>query len=230
MQERRAGASDRAIAETLTDERASAYADANGMSVERAMTQIVRVSTRTVWDDVTAEMEDLRRETAVQRSDLRALAHARLAQDAGSGLIAGGVLLATRWADPPVAERLTGSKALGHVHTASRRRGARRPHSAYPTAGAERRRPDRAGRSVPSGIVHPRGRSSSSGTPHPECDGRSLPCVAHTGARGPLVEGHEGLGRAALYGGRPVPRTAHHPGAESCVPGAGHRRDWRRAH
>ena len=104
------------------------------MSFERAMKKIPHVSKRTVWDDVTAEMEDLRRETEVQRSDLMALEHARLDQDAGIGLIAGGVLLATLWADTPVAERLTGSKALGHVHTASRRRVARRPHSAYTTA------------------------------------------------------------------------------------------------
>ena len=134
MQYRLAGASYRAIAEKLTDERASEYADANGISFERAMKKIPHVSKRTVWDDVTAEMEDLRRETEVQRSDLMALENARLDQYAGIGLIAGGVLLATLWADTPVAESLTGSKALGHVHTASRRRGSRRPHSAYTTA------------------------------------------------------------------------------------------------
>ena len=63
------------------------------MSFERAMKKIPHVSKRTVWADVTAEMEDLRRETEVQRSDLMALEHARLDQDAGIGLIAGGVLL-----------------------------------------------------------------------------------------------------------------------------------------
>ena len=62
---------------------------------------------KTAWDDVTAEMEDLRRETEVQRSDLMALENARLDQYAGIGLIAGGVLLATLWADTPVAESLT---------------------------------------------------------------------------------------------------------------------------
>ena len=134
MQYRLAGASYRAIAEKLTDERASEYADANGISFERAMKKIPHVSKRTVRDDVTAEMEDLRRETEVQRSDLMALENARLDQYAGIGLIAGGVLLATLWADTPVAESLTGSKALGHVHTASRRRVSRRPHSAYTTA------------------------------------------------------------------------------------------------
>ena len=62
---------------------------------------------KTVWEDVTAEMEDLRRETEVQRSDLMALENARLDQYAGIGLIAGGVLLATLWADTPGAESLT---------------------------------------------------------------------------------------------------------------------------
>ena len=62
---------------------------------------------KTVWEDVTAEMENLRRETEVQRSDLMALENARLDQYAGIGLIAGGVLLATLWADTPVAESLT---------------------------------------------------------------------------------------------------------------------------
>ena len=93
------------------------------------MKKIPHVSKRTVWADVTAEMEDLRRETEVQRSDLMALENARLDQYAGIGLIAGGVLLATLWADTPVAESLTGSKALGHVHTVSRRRVSRRPHT-----------------------------------------------------------------------------------------------------
>ena len=62
---------------------------------------------KTAWDDVTAEMEDLRRETEVQRSDLMALENARLDQYAGIGLIAGGGLLATLWADTPGAESLT---------------------------------------------------------------------------------------------------------------------------
>ena len=39
--------------------------------------------------------------------DLMALENARLDQYAGIGLIAGGVLLATLWADTPVAESLT---------------------------------------------------------------------------------------------------------------------------
>ena len=80
MKYRLAGASYRAIAEKLTDERASEYADANGISFERAMKKIPHVSVRTVWDDVTAEMEELRRETEVQRMDLMALENARLDQ------------------------------------------------------------------------------------------------------------------------------------------------------
>ena len=80
MKYRLAGASYRAIAEKLTDERASEYADANGISFERAIKKIPHVSVRTVWDDVTAEYEELRRETEVQRADLMALENARLDQ------------------------------------------------------------------------------------------------------------------------------------------------------
>ena len=106
MKYRLAGAN-RVIAEKLTEERAQAYADANDTSIDRAMKKIQPVSIKTAWEDVMAEMEDLRRETEVQRSDLMALENARLNQYAGIGLIAGGVLLATLWADTPVAESLT---------------------------------------------------------------------------------------------------------------------------
>ena len=77
MQYRLAGASYRAIAEKLTDARAQAYADEHGVSFERAMTKIDHISTRTVWDDVTAEMEELRRETEWPRADLLARENAR---------------------------------------------------------------------------------------------------------------------------------------------------------
>ena len=50
------------------------------MSFERAMKKIQHVSVRTVWDDVTAEYEELRRETEVQRADSMALENARLDQ------------------------------------------------------------------------------------------------------------------------------------------------------
>ena len=80
MKYRLAGASYRMIAEKLTEDRADAYADANGISVERAMKKFPPVSTRTAWDDVTAELEELRRETEVQRADLMALENARLDQ------------------------------------------------------------------------------------------------------------------------------------------------------
>ena len=80
MKYRLAGASYRVIAEKLTDDRASEYADANGISVERAMKKIQHVSTRTVWDDVTAEYEELRLETEVNRADSMALQNARLDQ------------------------------------------------------------------------------------------------------------------------------------------------------
>ena len=80
MKYRLAGASYRAIAEKLTKDRANAYADANGISVERAMKQLPHVSKRTAWDDVTAELEELRRETEMQRADLMALENARVDQ------------------------------------------------------------------------------------------------------------------------------------------------------
>ena len=80
MKYRLAGASYRMIAEKLTEDRASEYADANGVSVERAMKKVPHVSKRTVWDDVTAELEELRRETEMQRADLMALENARLNQ------------------------------------------------------------------------------------------------------------------------------------------------------
>ena len=80
MKYRLAGASYRAIAEKLTEERAQAYAVEHGVSVERAMKKITHVSVRTVWDDVTAEYEELRRETEVNRADLMALENARVDQ------------------------------------------------------------------------------------------------------------------------------------------------------
>ena len=80
MKYRLAGASYRAIAEKLTEDRANAYADEHGVSFERAMKQFPHVSKRTAWDDVTAELEELRRETEMQRADLMALENARLDQ------------------------------------------------------------------------------------------------------------------------------------------------------
>ena len=77
MKYRLAGATYRVIAEKLTEERAQVYADANGTSIDRAMKKIQPVSIKTAWEDVMAEMEDLRRETEVQRADLMALENAR---------------------------------------------------------------------------------------------------------------------------------------------------------
>ena len=59
MKYRLAGATYRVIAEKLTEERAQAYAGEKSISFDRAMTRIKHVSTKTAWDDVTAEMEDL---------------------------------------------------------------------------------------------------------------------------------------------------------------------------
>ena len=80
MKYRLAGASYRSIAEKLTEDRANAYADEHGISVERAMKKIPHVSKRTVWDDVTAEFEELRRETEMDRVNAMALQNARLDQ------------------------------------------------------------------------------------------------------------------------------------------------------
>ena len=80
MKYRLAGATYRVIAEKLTEERAREYADAHGISVDRAMKKIKPVSIGTAWDDVTAEMDELRRETELQRGDLMALENARLDQ------------------------------------------------------------------------------------------------------------------------------------------------------
>ena len=101
MQYRLAGASYRSIAAKLTEDRANAYADANGISVERAMKQLPHVSKRTAWDDVTAELEELRRETEMQRADLMALENARLDQvfSKALSLFANGSVPAGRLAD-----------------------------------------------------------------------------------------------------------------------------------
>ena len=78
MKYRLDGASYRMIAEKLTEDRANAYADANGISVERAMKKIKHVSIRTAWDDVLAEFEGLRLETELVRGDAMAMENARL--------------------------------------------------------------------------------------------------------------------------------------------------------
>ena len=80
MKYRIAGATYRVIAEKLTEEKAQAYAVEHGMSIERAMKKIQPVSIGTAWGDVTAEMDELRRETEVQRGDLMALENARVDQ------------------------------------------------------------------------------------------------------------------------------------------------------
>ena len=80
MRYRLAGATYSAIAEKLTEDRVREYADAHDISFERAMKKFPPVSTRTAWEDVTAELEELRRETEMQRADLMALENARLDQ------------------------------------------------------------------------------------------------------------------------------------------------------
>ena len=80
MKYRLAGASYRMIAAKLTEDRANTYADANGISFERAMKKVKHVSTRTAWDDVLAEFEGLRLETELMRGDAMAMENARLDQ------------------------------------------------------------------------------------------------------------------------------------------------------
>ena len=87
MKYRLAGASYRSIAEKLTEEQAQAYADEHGISIERAMKKITHVSVRTAWDDVTAEYEELRRETEVSRAELDGDGE----RQAGSGVLEGAV-------------------------------------------------------------------------------------------------------------------------------------------
>ena len=67
MKYRLAGASYSVIAEKLTEESSPGdYADANGISIDRAMKKIKHVSTRTAWDDVTGR--DLKGCAGRQRS------------------------------------------------------------------------------------------------------------------------------------------------------------------
>ena len=80
MKYRLAGASYRVIAEKLTEDRAREYADAHGISIERAKKKVKHVSTRTAWDDVLAEFEGLRRETEITRGDAMAMENTRIDQ------------------------------------------------------------------------------------------------------------------------------------------------------
>ena len=126
-----AGATYSVIAEKLTEDRAREYADANGISVERAMKQLPHVSKRTAWDDVTAELEELRRETEMQRADLMALENARLDQvfSKALSLFANGRVPAGRLAIATMGRRclfVAGSIVAGTRPAASRCRGTRR--------------------------------------------------------------------------------------------------------
>ena len=130
MKYRMAGVSYRAIAEKLTEDRAQAYADEHGVSFERAMKKITHVSVRTVWDDVTAEYEELRRETEVNRADSMALQNARLDQvfSKALSLFANGSVPAGRLAIATMGRRclLRCRIVAGTRPAASRCRGTRR--------------------------------------------------------------------------------------------------------
>ena len=131
MKYRLAGATYRVIAEKLTEERAQVYAEANGVSIDRAMKKIQPVASKTAWEDVTAEMEDLRRETEVQRADLMALENARLDQlfAKALSLYGKGRVPAGRLAIATMGRRclfVAGSIVAGTRPAASRCRGTRR--------------------------------------------------------------------------------------------------------
>ena len=114
------------IAEKLTEERAREYADAKGISVERVMKQLPHVSKRTAWDDVTAEWEELRRKTEMQRADLMALENARWDQvfSKALSLFANGRVPAGRLAIATMGRRCR--IVAGTRPAASRCRGTRR--------------------------------------------------------------------------------------------------------
>ena len=133
MRYRLAGATYSVIAEKLTEERALEYADAHGISVERAMKKIKHVSSKTAHDDVTAEMEDLRRETEIQRGDL----HGARERPVGSGVLEGAVAV-REWqrAGWPTGYRDDGTAlpfrcriVAGTRPAASQSRGTRRTHA-----------------------------------------------------------------------------------------------------
>ena len=90
------------------------------------MKQIKHVSVRTAWEDVTAEMEELRRETEVQRADLMALENARLDQvfSKALSLFAKGSVPAGRLAIATMGRRCL--FVAGTRPAASRCRGTRR--------------------------------------------------------------------------------------------------------
>ena len=126
MRYRLAGATYSVIAEKLTEDRAREYADAHGISIDRAMKKIKHVSTRTAWDDVTAELEELWRETEMQRADLMALENARLDQvfSKALSLFANGSVPAGRLAIATMGRRCR--IVAGTRPAASRCRGTRR--------------------------------------------------------------------------------------------------------
>ena len=136
---RLAGASYRSIAAKLTEDQANTYANANGISFERAMKKFPPVSTRTAWDDVTAELEELRRETEVQRADLMAIENARLDQvfSKALSLFANGSEPAGRLAIATMGRRCR--IVAGTRPAASRCRGTRRTLSTRGRPGTVRR-------------------------------------------------------------------------------------------
>ena len=78
LQLRKAGLYYKAIAKQLTEDRAKAYATLHDVSIERARKKVLGVSVRTAWDDVNAELAELRQETETERASLVALENARI--------------------------------------------------------------------------------------------------------------------------------------------------------
>ena len=78
LQLRKAGLGYQAIAAQLKEDRAKEYAKLNDVSIERARKKVLSVSVRTAWDDVNAELTELRKNVEQERSSLVALENARI--------------------------------------------------------------------------------------------------------------------------------------------------------
>ena len=157
MKYRLAGASYRAIAEKLTEDRATEYAAANGVSLGRAMNKLPHISVRMAWDDVTVELEELRRETEMQRADLMALENARLDQvfSKALSLFTHGSVPARR---PPRRDLRGGTRAR-------RTRGRR---TVFVTAGTGGRHDSTTPSRAPHSEMHSRWRVTGSRTVEPQ--------------------------------------------------------------
>ena len=77
---RKAGLGYKQISKQLTLDKIKVYAKVHGVSEERAADKVPNVSLRTAWDDVNAEIAELREQTEHERASLLALENARIDQ------------------------------------------------------------------------------------------------------------------------------------------------------